>query len=120
LVAAVADAALTAQVVETAACAAPESLRLVGQCAIAIVPESLGAVQSVLAKLEPGGGESGTSAKSGKEALSAKDSKSPAAAPMAEEVANPLDLPITTPLPPPPIIVPPIINPPDEVTDVNP
>lgn len=49
-----ADEALTARIVETAATADPVSMRLVAQCAIATVPESLSAVQAVLARLDPG------------------------------------------------------------------
>ncbi|HVJ45993.1 MAG TPA: hypothetical protein VM511_06365, partial [Luteolibacter sp.] len=39
-----ADAALTGQVVEVAVTAAPESMRIISQCAIATVPEALGEV----------------------------------------------------------------------------
>ena len=108
LSAAGADAALTAQVVEAATTAAPESMRLISQCAIATVPESLPNVQAVLAKLDPNSGESGYSSKG-----SSKSSKSgkeiiPPPPPIR---GNPLDLPpLGPPLPPPPFNPPPITD----------
>jgi hypothetical protein len=107
-----ADAELTAQVVETAATTVPESLRLISQCAIAQVPESLSTVQAVMARLDPGGGESGYSSKSSKSAKSAKAGADIAPPPAPPEKGNPLDLP---PLGPP--ILPPFYPPP--VTDVD-
>lgn len=68
-----ADATLTARVVEAAATAAPESMRLAAQCAIAAVPEALAEVQAVLAKLDPGSGESGLSSESSKGAKAGKE-----------------------------------------------
>jgi len=95
----------TAQVVETAILAAPDSMRLVSQCAIAAVPDSLTAVQTVLAKLDPGSGESGSS-KSGKEVISSKSGKE-VIPPPPPVIGNPLDLPpIGPPLPPPPVYPP--------------
>src|SRR6218665_3891420 len=76
-----ADATVVAAIVEAAAVAAPDQMRLVAQCAVAVAPDSLGKVQSVLAKLDPNKGE-GKSAKGGAE---------PAAQP--EATANPLDFP---------------------------
>ncbi len=106
LTAAGADAALTAQVVETASTTAPESMRLISQCAIATVPESLAEVQAVLAKLDPNSGESGYSSKSSKSAKSGKEIIPP---PPPVNKGNPLDLPpIGPPLPPPPFNPPPI------------
>jgi hypothetical protein len=54
-----ADATLVAGIVEIASTTAPEQMRLVGQCALAVAPDSLAAVQAVLTKLDPGAGESG-------------------------------------------------------------
>lgn len=109
LTAAGADAALTASVVEVAATAAPDSMRIISQCAIAAVPESLTEVQAVLAKLDPNSGE-GDSAKSAKSSKSAKDSKDPIIPPKVDK-GNPLDLPpLGPPLPPPPFNPPPVTN----------
>lgn len=113
LTAAGADADLTGQVVEVAALAAPESLRLISQCAIAAVPDSLANVQAVMARLDPGSGESDYSSKSSKSAKSAKSGKEIVPPPAPIDRGNPLDLPpLGPPLPPPPF------NPP-YVTDVN-
>lgn len=76
-----ADASTVAAIVETAAVAAPDQMRLVAQCAIAVAPDAQGKVQSVLAKLDPNKGE-------GK---SAKGAVEPAPAPEPSE--NPLDFP---------------------------
>jgi hypothetical protein len=64
-----ADEKLVARIVESAALAAPEKMRLIAQCAIATSPDSLSAVQLVLAKLDPGAGDTCISGKecSGKE-----------------------------------------------------
>ena len=78
-----ADASTVAAIVEAAAVAAPDQMRLVAQCAIAVAPDSLGKVQATMAKLDPNKGEGGKSSKSGKEA----------AAEAAPEEANPLDFP---------------------------
>ncbi|MBX3739660.1 MAG: hypothetical protein KF712_01610 [Akkermansiaceae bacterium] len=110
LTAAGADAELTAQVVEVAATVTPESLRLISQCAIAAVPDSLAAVQSVLARLDPGSGESGYSSKSAKSAKSGKEVIPPP--PPRVIIGDPLDRP-RYPFPPPPPFNPP------PVTDVD-
>ncbi len=77
--------ATVAAIVETAATAAPEHLRLISQCAVAVAPDALAQVQAVLAKLDPNRGKSGSNAKS------AKDAKAPAAEVAA--IPNPLDFP---------------------------
>ena len=104
-----------AAIVEAAATAAPEQMRLISQCAVAVAPDALAKVQAVLAKLDPNLGESGTSTKS------AKDSKAPAGEVAA--MPNPLDFPGEGPVGPTsggpgglplfPLIPPIIINPPD-------
>jgi hypothetical protein len=112
-----ADSKLVASIVETAATAAPEKMRLVSQCAVAVAPEALGDVQAVMSRLDPNLGEASDSSKSAK---GAKD--------VAVQPAwNPLDFPGQGPvgptpggpgglsvLPPglPPGTVPPIIAPP--------
>lgn len=108
-----ADVKTVAAIVETAITAAPDQMRLIAQCAIAVAPDALVEVQAVLAKLDPNAGDSGQSAKSAK---SAKGEK----APIGEVAAmpNPLDFPGKGPVGPlfpifPPVIInPPIINPP--------
>lgn len=130
-----ADKALVASIVETAANSAPEQLRLISQCAIAMAPDAVSEVQSVLAKLDPNRGEAGHSAKS------AQGAKVPAQ-PVVASDWNPLDFPSEGPvgldfpgeepvgfnpggpggfpmLPPGfPVNIPPSINPPT-VTDPN-
>ena len=112
-----ADSKLVASIVETASTAAPEKMRLVSQCAVAVAPEALGDVQAVMSRLDPNLGEASYSSESAK---GAKD--------IAVQPAwNPLDFPGQGPvgptpggpgglsvLPPglPPGTVPPIIAPP--------
>ena len=119
-------------IVETAIQAAPESMRLISQCAIAAMPESLSAVQSLLARFDTNSGDSGESAKG------AKSAKSPKGEVLnirnveeVREVAampNPLDFPGHGPVGPTgggpggqPLlpIIPPVVQPPP-VTSVNP
>jgi len=110
-----------AAIVEAASIAAPEQMRLVSQCAVAVAPDALGAVQAVLAKLDPNLGESGSSAKD------SKDAKGEVAA--AEPPFNPLDIPPGTYLPPTmgnppgpsgPPLTPPVFPPPGNVSNINP
>lgn len=98
-----------AAIAETAIHAAPESMRMISQCAIAASPESLSYIQSLLARLDPGAGESAHVAKGAK---TAKGGKLPPVEPPAA-ARNPLDRPIEPPLPPL------VINPP-RVSEVNP
>ena len=106
-----ADVALVADITEVAITSAPDSMRMISQCAIAAMPEALPAIQAVLAKLDPNRGDSSYSAKdskSGKDAVAAIISPPPAP-------ANPLNLPFT--IGP----VTPFVIPPDEVlTNPNP
>lgn len=107
-----ADSKLVASIVETAATAAPEKMRLVSQCAVAVAPEALGDVQAVMSRLDPNLGEAGYSSKG------AKDAKDVAVKP----AWNPLDFPGQGPVGPtpggPPMppglppTVPPVITPP--------
>ncbi len=114
-------------IVETAILAAPETMRMVSQCAIAASPDSLAAIQALLARFDANAGE-GDSAKSAKSAKGAKDAVEVIAP--EDEVApgpNPLDFPGVGPVGPSgggpggqPLIppLPPIITPP--VTSVDP
>lgn len=83
-----ADPEQVASIVEVAAIAAPEHMRLIAQCAVAVAPDALDAVQEVLAKLDPGTGESGLS---GKE-VAEKGGLSPKTAD-SDPAGHPLDFP---------------------------
>lgn len=87
-----ADAKTVASIVETAAVVAPEQMRLISQCAVAIAPDALVNVQAVMAKLDPNLGESAAGAKN------AKDAKAPAGE--AAALPNPLDFPGVGPIGP--------------------
>lgn len=50
-----ADEDLVAAIVETACETAPEKMRIIAQCAMAVSPNALPQIQQVLAKLDPGG-----------------------------------------------------------------
>jgi hypothetical protein len=103
-----ADVSLVADIVEVAITVAPESMRMISQCAIAAMPESLSAVQAVLARLDPNSGDSSGSSKGSK---SGKDAKAAIFSTPPPESPNPLDrLPPLPPLPPPPQ-PPPVTNP---------
>ena len=79
--------ATVAAIVETAITAAPEQMRLISQCAVAVAPDALPQVQAVLAKLDPNTGKS-PGAHSSKDA---KDAKAPAGE--VASMPNPLDFP---------------------------
>jgi predicted RecA/RadA family phage recombinase len=121
-----ADEALVGDITEVAITNAPQSMRMISQCAIAAMPEALASVQAVLAKLDPNSGNT-------KSANSGKDAKAAVASELTppEEPPDPLDLPPPPfpplpppPLPPPPLPPPPRDFPPDlppaDVTDPNP
>jgi len=67
IIATEADAALVVAIVEAAINASPENARIISQCAIAIAPEALTAVQALLAKLHPDRGNKDSSSKSSKD-----------------------------------------------------
>ncbi|MGC4014118.1 MAG: hypothetical protein QM755_06300 [Luteolibacter sp.] len=105
-----------ASIVRTAATVLPESMRLCAQCAVATNPDSLAAVQSVLAELDPATGNKGNGSKDSKDAKDAgdaKDSKSAKVEEVAPKISDPLNLPPGVILPPSP---PPIYMPPPPVT----
>ena len=114
-----ADAKTVAAIVRVASSAAPDQMRLIAQCALAVAPDALADVQAVLAELDPNGGKSGTSAKDSKDSKDAKE-------PQVADTWNPLDppgsppgTPPPPPLPPgPPTGFPPIITPPN-VSDTD-
>lgn len=108
-----ADVSLVGDITEVAITSAPQSMRMISQCAIAAKPEALTAVQAILAKLDPNSGDtySSKSAKSGKDAKAAIASE----VTPPEEPPNPLDrLPPYFPPTPPPYL------PPPAVTDLSP
>jgi hypothetical protein len=98
------------QIVEAAAIARPDAMRLAAQCAVASVPDSLASVQAVLAKLDPAGGDRLVGSKSGKDSKDAKEILSEVA-----PVVSAFD-PLALPPPPPPITPPP---PPPPATDTR-
>jgi hypothetical protein len=107
-----------AAIVEAAATAAPDQMRLISQCAVAVAPDALAAVQAVVAKLDPNLGDS---------AKSAKGSKSPSGE--VASMPNPLDFPGQGPTGPTPggpggfpLIprLPPVVIAPPDVSNVNP
>lgn len=94
-----ADAKTVAAIVETAASVAPDKMRLISQCAVAVAPEALADVQAVLSRLDPNRGESGYSSKGSKDAKGVAEVK---------PAWNPLDFPGTGPVGPTPGGAPPI------------
>jgi hypothetical protein len=125
-----AESKTVAAIVEAAISAAPDQMRLISQCAIAMAPDAIGDIQAVVAKLDANAGDSGTSSKGG--------AKVPASE-VAKEEWNPLDFPgddtaVVGPRqgtdggnsilrPGPQIESPPVLNPPVEppvVTDPDP
>lgn len=103
-----ADTALVASIVQTAIASAPEQMRIISQCAIATMPQSVTAVQALLAKIDPNAGEANSySSKSSKSAKSPKVATASAFA-----TPDPLD---RFPMP---VVIPIITS--NPVTNVNP
>ncbi len=117
-----AEPKLVASIVETAATVVPDKMRLISQCAVAVAPEALTAVQGVMSRLDPNKGEGSHG--------DSKDAKSSKVANVDTKPAwNPLDFPGQGPVGPtpggPPILppglpptIPPIIVPP-VFTDID-
>ncbi len=107
-----ANASLVGDITEVAITSAPESMRMISQCAIAAMPEALPEVQKVLAKLDPNRGDTTYSAK---DAKSGKDAIASAVTP-----PSPWD-PLRLPPPFIPIIpFTPVFPDPEPVTNPNP
>lgn len=104
IVASEAERKLVGQIVAAAIEAAPDKMRIISNCAIAVAPDALANIQAVLAKLEPQGGETYFSPKGGY----AKNPKEPIVEPAG--VRSPLDGTYLIPGEPP--IHPPFITPP--------
>ena len=104
-----ADEKLVAKIVESAALAAPDKMRLIAQCAMAASPDSLDGIQQVMAKLDPGAGDACISGKecSGKE-VSEKGGFEKEAIPSTPTapVYDPLRRAYIQPIPP--MIIPPV------------
>lgn len=122
-----ADSDLVVSMVEVAISTAPEMMRIASQCAIAAVPESLVAVQALLARYDANAGD-GDSSKSAKSAKSAKGFEAAVPSKVAA-VSNPLDFPGNGPVGPTqggpggyPLIpvLPPVMITPPVVTAVDP
>lgn len=92
-----ADRDLVAQIVATAIGAAPEKMRIIAQCAVAVAPDALPNVMKVLAALDPNKGE-GYSEKGVMEKGGLDKGKEVAVAPM---LPSPLDGPYLVPGEPP-------------------
>lgn len=94
-----ADEKLVMRIVEAACMAAPEKMRLIAQCAMAASPDSLQGIQQILAKLDPGAGDSSISGKevTGKETIDEKGGKP---VPPAAPVFDPLRRAYIPPTPP--------------------
>ena len=123
IVASDADKELVANIVSSAITAAPEKVRIIGQCAVAVAPDALAQVQSVVTKFGANAGD-GYSAKG-----SAKDAAGDANSPQV--ASNPLDFPggnTPNPVGPtpggpggfplfPPGLQPPVVTPPSSTTE---
>jgi hypothetical protein len=110
-----ADVSLVGYITETAITSAPQSMRMITQCAIAAKPEALSAVQAILAKLDPNSGDTYSS----KDAKSGKDAKDASIYEVSapEEPPNLLDR-LYPNIPPffPPYFPPPVVTDPDPAT----
>ena len=122
-----ADSDLVVSMVEVTISTAPEMMRIASQCAIAAVPESLAAVQTLLARYDANAGD-GYSSKSAKSTKSAKGFESAVPSTVAA-ISNPLDFPGNGPVGPiqggpggyPLIpVLPPVMITPPVVTAVDP
>lgn len=113
-----ADAKTVAAIVETAAQVAPDQMRLISQCAVAVAPDSLTEVQMVMARLEPAQGEaaySGKSSKGPKEPVDVKPAWNPLDFPgqgVGPTIGGPGGYPLLPPGITPPGTVPPVVVPP--------
>ena len=116
-----ADKKLVGDIVTAAIESAPDHVRIIGQCAVAVAPDALAEVQTIVAKTDANAGE-GYSAKGG-----AKDAKGHVdPVPVA---SNPLDFPGRGPVGPtlggpggfplfPPGLTPPVVTPPSTTPPV--
>ena len=120
IVASDADKELVANIVSSAITAAPEKVRIIGQCAVAVAPDALAQVQSVVTKFGANAGD-GYSAKGS--AKNAGDGVNP-----PQVASNPLDFPGSGPEGPtpggpggfplfPPGLQPPVVTPPSSTSE---
>ena len=120
-----ADAKTVAAIVETAASVAPDKMRLISQCAVAVAPQALADVQAVISRLEPNKGESGYSSKGGKNPqVEVKPAWNPldfpGQGPVGPTPGGPPALPPGLPPVVPPVIVPPVGTPIDRPVEQPP
>jgi hypothetical protein len=120
-----ADNKTIAAIVETAATSAPDKMRLISQCAVAVAPQALADVQAVISRLEPNKGESGYSSKGGKNPqVEVKPAWNPldfpGQGPVGPTPGGPPALPPGLPPVVPPVIVPPVGTPIDRPVEQPP
>lgn len=124
IVASDADKKLVASIVSSAVTAAPDKVRIIGQCAVAVAPDALAEVQAVVTKFGANAGD-GYSAKGGEKGA-AKDAGAVATPPPV--ASNPLDFPGRGPVGPtlggpggfplfPPGLQPPVVTPPSSTNE---
>ena len=89
IIASEADTELVVQIVEAAIEVAPSRYRIIGQCAIAVAPDALSAVQTIINKYGAVSGDSGLGAKGG--AKSAKGAKGGSGGDLFEPAQSELD-----------------------------
>ena len=115
IVASEADRKLVGQIVASAIEAAPEQMRTIANCAIAVAPDALPNVQGILAQYEPQAGEEYVASEKGGYAKDAKD-------PIIPEPKSPLDGPYLIPGEAPihpPFVTPPSISRPGDFDNVS-
>jgi hypothetical protein len=120
IVASEAERKLVGQIVAAAIEAAPDQMRTIANCAIAVAPDALPNIQAILAKYDPQSGESYAASEKGGYEKGGYD-KNPKD-PIIPGVRNPLDGPYLIPGEPPlhpPFVTPPSISRPGDYKNVK-
>lgn len=103
IVASDADKALVAEIVTVAIEVAPDKIRIIGQCAVAVAPDALAEVQSVVAEYGAASGDSGWADAKGGDAKGGDDKGAKGIASALPNIpTNPLDFPGKGPVGPTP------------------